>query len=161
MSRHRVERKPLHSDPISAIHAVSLGMVRQVDARDARKRELGLRETLQMFQVQTAGEAGNKLGWVTVAIEFDYHFYYSPGDNETDYDTPNLMVGGELDAPVLVTAYVQSWARDPDNEAVTGATVNVGAVAPGVKAAVSWSGKIHLTFAGWASLFEDETEMQE
>lgn len=154
--------RAFQDDITRSIRAVSLGMVRDVDARDARKRELGMRETFQLFQVPIAGEAGANAVWTSVAVQFDYHFYYSPGTNDSALEVPNFAFGmAALSAQVFAAAHVASWTRDPDNDAVTGATVNIGAALPGATELVSYSGSAHLTFCGWASLYEDETDMSQ
>lgn len=152
----------MHDDIRRSITAVSIGTVKDIDKRDARRRELGQRETVQMFQAVIAGEAGNVLAFSEIGVSFDYYFYFSPGTHDSDLEVPNFAWGAaELDADVVVTAYVLGWTRDPDTDTVTGATVRIGAVSPGVDAPVSFSGKMHLQFTGWASLYEDETEITE
>lgn len=155
-------RKPMHDDTRAAIEAVSLGMVRDIDSRNDRRRELGLRETINLFQCDISGAVASNLTWTEVEIGFDYHFYYSPGTHDTDLDTPNFASGAtELSVPMLVCTYVTRWLRDPDNDAVIGARVAVGAMIPDVGHLVSFKGTMHFQFTGFATLGEDETEIQE
>lgn len=161
-TRRAAVRKPMHDDIRRSIASVSLGATRDMDKRDARRRQLGQRATVQMFQTDIAGSAGTALAFTVVSLDFDYRFYFSPGTNDTELDVPNFAFGAvEVDADVMLTAAVSAWARDPDNEAVTGAAVRIGFVAPGAEDRVHFAGKVHLQFTGWASMYEDETEIQE
>lgn len=155
-------RKPMQDDTRAAIEAVSLGMVNDIDRRDARRLELGLRQTIKLFQLNVSGRVGRGLTWNAVRVDFDFHFHYSPGTQDNDLTEPNFAWGvTELNQPVLVTCYVSGWLRDPDNDAIVGCRIAVGAMAPEATALTSFSGTMHFQFTGFASLFEDETEMQE
>lgn len=155
-------RKPMQDDTRTSIEAVSIGMTHDVDARNARRRELGLRETVKLFQCGISGAVSEDLTWSVVKVDFDHHFYYSPGTHDTDLEAPNFAWGAtELSTPVLVCCYVSAWTRDPDNDAVIGARIAVGTMVPGVGELVSFRGTMHFQFTGFATPAEDETEIQE
>lgn len=144
-----------------AVAALSLGAVRETQRREARRRNMGLEEMDLQFQVAISGDAGTQADWDTFSIDFDFPFYYAPGNRDSDLDRPHFTFGAVVEdgSPVVVSACVTGWQLNEETQGVTGATVAVCAVAPGTSQPVSFGGYVHLNFQGYAGVAEDETDI--
>jgi hypothetical protein len=156
----RGERALAH-DLDRVLAGLTIGVVRGKESADTRRREMSLGETMLQFQVPINGEGGTQVATDSFDLDFDTPFHFAPGQRDSDFDTPQYTAGVQLDggAGVNVDVHVRAWKRDPDTDAVTGATVEVSTVAPGTLEPVPFNGLCHLTFQGYGALHEDESEM--
>lgn len=147
-----------HGSLHRAIAELTIGTVRSTREREARDREMGYAEIEQQYQFAISGTAVPSLAWTVdpIEIDFDYPFYYAPGQRDSDLDRPQFYSGVEVTPPVAVSIVVSSWTLDPDNGAVIGCTVNVGVV--GDVTLPAYAGVVHLTFQGYGGLAEPEAE---
>lgn len=143
------------------MRGLTIGVVRETDARDKRAKALGLNEIEEQFQIPVGGAAGTSVSMEAVELTFDYPFYFAPGMRDSDFDVPQMTYGAQLDGAVIYSVAVLGWDRDVADESVKGATVGISVCAPGTTEGVSFGGFVHVTFQGFGALLEDETEMNQ
>jgi len=148
-------------DAQRVLQKLTIGVTQARERRDATARQLGMRELEQQFQFPISGQAGTTIAWDSMGCDFDYPFYFAPGQRDSDLEVPHMTYGVVLEGgtPVAIVACVTGWKRDNTDDSYTGATVAVGAFSPGASAPIQYGGAIHISFQGYGALLEDETEM--
>lgn len=136
-----------------ALTGLTIGVAKQMRAREQRDREMGFAEIEQQFQVKITGTAGGAFGFESATISFDYPFYYAPGQRDSELDRPHMTFGGEASTAVAISAVVTGWDVDAESGAIQGAVVAIGVSG----AEVDYTGVVHLNFQGFAALGEDES----
>lgn len=139
-----------------AVAAVTANFVRAREAKAVNNQDRGA-ERIEQIQVDVSGNAGNVVAWTTVTIIFDTLFYVTTGNTQGMLERPHLSVGADQSSlsPVMLTANVMSWLLTEDAD-VEGCTVALGVVAPGVSAAVPFVGRVHLTFEGFGTPYDEK-----
>lgn len=137
-----------------AVNALTLGVLKgYVDKRESNYQD-SLDEYDSQFQVGISATCKDKAVWSSVEVDFPVS-YLSAVDAKTRdsaYGTPLFTYGVEgTGGAMFVTVQVTSWKTDPTTNGITGATVAIGIVNPGVKKASSYSGIAHLNFQGYAA----------
>jgi hypothetical protein len=148
-----------HGATTRALMGLTLLDSKAMGQRHERDRQMGLSELMQQFQYEFEGTAGTLWGFANKTIQFEFPFYYAPGQRDPDFAFPQFWFGAEASPPVAVSATVTNWLTDEDNGAVVGATVAVGVC--GNAAAAAYSGTVHLTFQGLSALAEDEVDFED
>lgn len=150
-----------HGSLHRAVAELTVGAVRSMRAHDQRQAQMGLSEIMQQFQIEFSGEANLTWGFTNppVTIEFDFPFYYAPGQRDPDFEHPHFWFGVELtsEIDVAVTTYIGTWIIDEENGAVEGCTLYIGACTN--DNGVPYAGIIHATFQGFSALGEDEADL--
>jgi hypothetical protein len=154
-------RQGMIDDLPRVMQNLTIGVVRETQERERRALALGLQEIDQQFQIPVSGSAGTTIAWSSAAVGFDYPFAYAPGMRDSDLDVPQMTYGAVIESgtPVVLTAVVTDWTREPTDDSITGATLQIGAYSPGAAAAIDFGAFLHVTFQGYGALLEDETEM--
>lgn len=153
-----------------SIRKLAIGVVRDVDARQAGKAANSFSEREEQYQIAISGTATDYPLWTTAVLPFETAFTIATGNRESSLQRPQVAVGFELTAVqrqndalewepvtagVLVTAVVRDYAFD-DAHAIKSATVLIGATAPGDE--LRFSGFVHITFQGLGAPRESQPD---
>lgn len=154
-------QRPIEHAIERSLAALTIGVLKNTAAHEERRRQLSLAEWELQFQERISGMAGNQVASSILGLDFETPFYFSPGSRDSELDTPQYSVGTNVESGtgVMISANVTSWKRDEETDAVTGASVEISAVAPGTDEDVPYTAVVHLSFQGYSSMPEDESEM--
>lgn len=152
-----------------SIHRLAIQTVREASQRSDRNREGVMAEREEQFQVKMSGIASDYPAWATAYLPFDTVFTIATGNRRSSLQRPQIMVGFEVlrtarrqgayaftaAEGVILTAFVREWHFD-DAHAIDGATVTIGAHAPGDE--LEFDAFAHITFQGFGTASESSDE---
>jgi hypothetical protein len=127
-----------------------------------RERELYPLRATDMAQNVLAtfgGEIGRNPLWTRIAVAFPCPFIMAmdPGRTDSNVPHPHFATGVETKQPISVSINLTDWVGD-DRGFITGAKFMLGVWAPSNRKRLKFSGKIHLTFFGYAAPEDDDSE---
>lgn len=135
--------------------------------RDQRDREDQLAlispgDFVQQVQVRANGSVGADPIMQEPTVKFPMPFMMRVDPTRTSgipTEAPHFSYGVELLTAgfVVITAQVRSWVADESNF-VTGAKVRIGAWSPGGARRTAFNALVHLSFMGFASPVEDDSQ---
>lgn len=136
-----------------AVEGMSIGPIAAHEARRTEDWKDSLDEYDAQFQCSISGKPTYKTRWATLDVEFGVAFVVDP-NRDSPYSTPTFTFGVESRGTAIVVVYVTGWKGG--SEGITGASLKVGMVNPGVKQPVQFSGKLHLNFQGYGAPSGDD-----
>lgn len=147
---HRIQRS------LAAMTTKTALAMRQ---QDERRETIGAGEFLHIVKVPVGGKAGGVAAYKKVYVPFDTPFYPAPDRRDSEFDTPVMTFGVEMDSPdpVQLWALVQTWDTDADG-LTKGAYVQIGIAQPGADQLVDFSAQVVLLFQGWTAPAIDDDE---
>lgn len=138
---------------------LTVGMVKDREARLDAIEELALTEGEEQFQIPIGGIARAVAVWQRVELDFGFHFYNATGQRDSPYETPQVWHGVVLEnrgaGPVAVHVCVDWENRIDNRDVVTGAAVWIGVHSPTLDER-TFKGYVHMTFQGYGSRVETE-----
>lgn len=154
---------PLHHSLQRSLTAMTIGTIRHVEARRAGSDHLRFQERFQQFQVPISGTAYQGVAWTKRPIDFDVVFHGATGQRDVPFDYPQVSYGfvvepGDAKAPVLpiIPTLAIEWVKD-NQESIRGCVAHIGVHSP-TPDPIDFEGNLHITFQGWGSPLEDESE---
>jgi hypothetical protein len=146
-------KRPRHAAQ-RAISDLTLGVAKSRQRKLQRDAEMGLRERLLQYQSVISGQATPGIAYAEVSVDFDYDFYYAPGNRDSDLARPQFWFGLEVNKQVLASAQVRSWVDDDNTGATIGAVVELAIMATVL---TKYSGVLHMTFQGYGALNDGDS----
>lgn len=149
------------NDVERSLSSMIIGTRKAFEQRDSRRQEVALDDTVLLFQGSIEGHAGSAVDTTSLVIEFEAPFYNAPGLKDSDLERPQFSPGIHLEngSGVIVSAHISEWVQDEEQDATTGAVVEIAVTAPGVSELVQFTANLHLTFRGLAAPLEEENEL--
>jgi hypothetical protein len=140
-----------HNDIVRSISRMTIQTRRAIDRKSREADAYKLAETEQQFQIPVSGTLGTEPAWATSEVQFEEIFYVAPYQRDNQNPEPQVTYGyvRESGAPVIVTALVDSWVRDPESNFI-GANIMIGTHDPG-GAGEDYAGRVHMTFQGYSA----------
>lgn len=115
----------------------------------------------QQMQLRVKGKIARTPVVKEVEVTFPYPFLMKVAQAQTEgtVGRPHFASGIEMDSDhhINVEAHVRRWVEN-DSSFITGATIRVMTVAPYAEKLTPYSAIIHLSFSGYASPTELDTE---
>lgn len=131
-----------------AVEGISIGPIKAHEDRRTRDWQDSLDEYDAQFQCEVAGKATFKTRWVSLDVSFGLAFISDP-NRDSPYSAPIFTWGCQSNSHALIMVYVTSWQGG--DQGITGASLKVGLVNPGVKQPVQFTGTLHLNFQGYGA----------
>jgi hypothetical protein len=123
--------------------------------------EVSAFDMTQQIQLRIKGKIARTPVTHEVEVTFPYPFLMKVAQAQTEgpVGRPHFASGVEMDSDhhINVEAHVRRWVEN-DSQFITGATIRVMSVAPYAEKLTPYSAIIHLSFSGYASPTEVDTE---
>lgn len=155
------DARPLHGALERSLSALLIDAPEAQAEREAQLEPLRGSDMSQVLQVSAAGLAARQPIWTEQELIFPYPFVQNidPTAADSGLENPHFATGVELltGDNVMIDAQVRGWVYSPEGW-VTGARVRISAWAPNARKKVRYSAVVHLTFSGYATPTDDESE---
>lgn len=138
---------------VRTVQSIQIGNALDMQKKVDQDLEMNMQEIDLQYQLPVSGIASDtSTPWATVELDFEWEFYYAPGNRDNDLAWPHMTYGAYVPgSPVAVIAAVTAWKIDPDTDAITGAIVGITAFGENTP----FEGVLHVTFQGWAMSRDD------
>lgn len=153
-----------HEDDFRLARGLARATIEATEADANHKAELApLRggQMLQHVQCPVQGRVGNRPVWQELAVTWPHPFLMavSNGKSDTQLKVPQIATGVQLltNEHIIIDVQIRDWAYD-DSNFIVGATARVSAWSPLAGKKHDFSAIIHLSFFGYGSPKEEDTE---
>lgn len=152
------------SDHARLGRALAQMQIETVEARerhDAAIARVAAAEMIQQVHVEIRGVVNRSIGSIDVTVGWPHPFLHDVAKSqmESDLESPTFAYGVELrsEMPIIVQAQLRRWIRD-ERSFITSAEIRILIWGPDMPKPERFTGKVHLSFIGFAAPMEDEEE---